>query len=104
MKDLNHTFFHQRLLSFEDGAYDVIFEEKRYLFRKQTLLKNKLIKVYAEELGDTNFISLNYYPETGNGLLKPCEMPDEKVIEFITQCYLVYENGTAIICPTTFGS
>ena len=104
MKNLNSTFFHERLLSFEDGAYDVIYDEKRYLFRKETLLENKLIKVYAEELGGTNFISLNYYPQTADGLLKPCEMPDEKVIAFITRCRLVYNESNGIICPTTFGS
>ena len=104
MKNLNHTFFHERLLSFEDGAYDVMFEEVRYLFRKETHLNGKLIKVYAEELGNTNFISLNYYPETADGLLKPCEMPDEKVIHFITKCYLIYENAQDIVCPTTFNA
>jgi len=58
---LNTTPFHHRLLTLDDGAYDVIFDDKRYLFRKETHLKGKLIKVYAEELGDTNFISLNYH-------------------------------------------
>ncbi len=98
LDNLNTTFFHERLLSFEDGAYDVIFVDKRYLFRKETHLDGKLIKVYAEELGDTNFISLNYYPQTANGLLKPCEMPDQKVIEFITRCRLVYDSDVSIIC------
>lgn len=85
---MDSTLFHQRLLSFDDGAYDVLYEERRYLFRKETHLNGKLIKVYAEELGGTNFISLNYYPSTLNGLLKPCEMPDEKVIGFINNCAL----------------
>ena len=102
MKNLNTSFFHERLLSFEDGAYDVIFDDKRYLFRKESHLDDKLIKVYAEELGDTNFISLNYYPQTANGLLKPCEMPDEKVIDFIVRCRLVYDSSHSIVCPTTF--
>jgi len=102
MKALNGTFFHERLLSFEDGAYDVLYEEQRYLFRKETHLNGKLIKVYAEELGDNNFISLNYYPQTADGLLKPCEMPDKKVIDFITKCRLLYNNGSSIVCPTTF--
>ena len=102
MRALNDTFFHERLLSFEDGAYDVLYQERRYLFRKETHLNGKLIKVYAEELGDTNFISLNYYPQTADGLLKPCEMPDEKVIEFITQCRLLYDGGSGIVCPTSF--
>ena len=102
MKNLNTSFFHERLLSFEDGAYDVLYEESRYLFRKETLLGDKLIKVYAEELGNTNFISLNYYPQTANGLLKPCEMPDEKAIDFIVRCRLVYDSSHSIVCPTTF--
>ena len=102
MKDLNHSFFHERLLSFEDGAYDVLYDNKRYLFRKESHLNAKLIKVYAEELGDTNFISLNYYPQTANGLLKPCEMPDEKVIDFILGCHLLYSSSQNIVCSATF--
>ena len=102
MKNLNSTFFHERLLSFDDGAYDVSFEQKRYLFRKETHLEGKLIKVYAEALGDTNFISLNYYPQTANGLLKPCEMPDEKVIDFILRCHLLYVSSGNIVCSATF--
>jgi len=102
MKALNNTFFHERLLSFEDGAYDVLYQQRRYLFRKETLLNGKLIKVYAEELGNTDFISLNYYPETADGLLKPCEMPDEKVIRFITTCHILYQDPKSIICPITF--
>jgi hypothetical protein len=104
VKNLNTTFFHERLLSFEDGAYDVIYDDVRYLFRKETHLKGKLIKVYAEELGNTNFISLNYYPQTANGLLKPCEMADEKVIDFILHCHLHYGTSNNIICPITFNT
>ena len=104
MRNLNNTFFHERLLSFEDGAYDVIYDDTRYLFRKETHLDGKLIKVYAEELGNTNFISLNYYPKTANGLLRPCEMPDEKIINFVSRCHLIYSAASGIVCPTTFGS
>ena len=104
MKALNGSFFHDRLLSFEDGAYDVLYDERRYLFRKETHLNGKLVKVYAEELGANDFISLNYYPDTAEGLLKPCEMPDEKVIDFITRCRIIYESTQSIICPTTFST
>ncbi|MCJ7764794.1 MAG: hypothetical protein MUP09_02515 [Thiovulaceae bacterium] len=89
MDNLNRSSFHQRLLSFDDGAYYVLFDNRRYLLRKETHLSGKLIKVYAEELGGTNFISLNYYPQTLNGLLKPCEMADKKVIAFIDNCHTV---------------
>jgi hypothetical protein len=75
--------FHKRLLLLSNGAYDVMYDSHRYLLRKETLLKGKLIKLYAHELGGNNFISLNFYPDIQDGLLKPCEMPQEKVIKFI---------------------
>lgn len=79
------TDFHLKLHALKDGAYDVFFKKQRYLLRKETQLKGKLIKLYAEELGGNNFISLNYYPTIKGGLLKPCEMPEEKVIGFVLE-------------------
>ncbi len=75
--------FHTKLLELKDGSYDIFYNDKRYLLSKQTQLNGKLIKLYAEELGDNDFISLNYYTDIGDGLLKPCEMPQEKVINFV---------------------
>jgi len=71
-----NNLFHARLSTLHDGSYDVSYNTKRYLLSKQTHLNGKLIKLYAEELGDTNFISLNYYPSIDGGLLKPCEMSE----------------------------
>ena len=75
--------FHTKLLALKDGSYDVFYYNKRYLLSKQTELNGKLIKLYAKELGDQDFVSLNYYPLVGDGLLRPCEMPEKKVIDFI---------------------
>lgn len=83
-----HKEFHLRLQTLKDGAYDVIFEDKRYLLRKETLLKGRLIKLYAQDLGGNDFISLNYYPNIKDGLLKPCEMPKDKVIKFVLELHL----------------
>ena len=74
--------FKTTLLSLPDGAYDVRYHDKRYALRKSTHLKGKLIKLYAYALGDKDFVSLNYYPDLENGL-KPCEMPAEKVKDFV---------------------
>jgi len=74
--------FHTKLLELSDGSYNVYYNNKRYLLSKQTQLKGKLIKLYAEELGDNDFISLNYY-NIDKPLLKPCEMAEEKVINFV---------------------
>ena len=75
--------FDKKIRALPDGSYDVTFNEKRYLLSKKTQLDGKLIKLYAKELAANDFISLNYYPKIKGGLLKPCEMPQEKVIDFI---------------------
>ncbi|UFH58819.1 hypothetical protein [Sulfurovum mangrovi] len=80
---MNETEFYTRLLALPDGANDLCYQNRRYLLRKETLLKGKLIKIYAEELGGNDIISGNYYPTMKGGMLKPCEMSDEKVIAFV---------------------
>ena len=86
------NLFHKKLLKLNDGSYDVFYNQKRYLLSKQTQLEGKLIKLYAKELGDNDFISLNYYSNIGEGLLKPCEMPKEKVIDFVLNLQLSNPN------------
>lgn len=80
---MNETEFYTKLLALPNGANNVIYLGKRYLLRKETLLEGKLLKVYAEELGNTDIVSGNYYPSIKNGMLKPCEMSDKKVIDFV---------------------
>ena len=85
---MNETKFYTKLLALPNGANDIFYQEKRYLLRKETLLDGRLIKVYAEELAGNNIISGNYYPTMKNGMLKPCEMSDEKVIDFVLNATL----------------
>jgi hypothetical protein len=80
---LNKTQFYTKLLVLPNGANDVYYLGKRYLLRKETLLDGRLIKIYAEELGGNDVVSGNYYPSLKDGMLKPCEMSDEKVIDFV---------------------
>ena len=80
---MNQTEFYSKLLALPNGANDVLYKNKRYLLQKQTLLNGKLVKIYAEELGDNDVVSGNYYPSIKEGTLKPCEMSDAKVIEFV---------------------
>lgn len=75
--------FDKKIKALPDGSFFVTFNKNRYLLSKETHLNQKLIKVYAKELAANDFISLNYYPMLQGGLLKPCEMPQEKVINFI---------------------
>jgi len=80
---MNQTEFYTKLLALPNGANDIFYKEKRYLLQKQTLLNEKLIKIYAEELGGNDIVSGNYYPSMKGGILKPCEMSDAKVIDFV---------------------
>ena len=80
---MNSTEFYKKLKALPNGANDVFYNNKRYLLRKETLLNGKLLKIYAKELGGNDVVSGNYYPSIKNGTLKPCEMSDEKVIEFV---------------------
>ena len=80
---MNETEFYRKLLALPNGANDVRYKGKRYLLRKETLLGGKLLKIYAKKLGGNNIVSGNYYPTMKSGMLKPCEMSDKKVIEFV---------------------
>ncbi|MEA1952993.1 MAG: peptide methionine sulfoxide reductase [Campylobacterota bacterium] len=80
---MNESEFYTKLLVLPNGAIDVYYQGKRYLLRKETLLGGRLIKLYAEELGDRDVVSGNYYPTIKNGTLKPCEMSEVKVLEFV---------------------
>lgn len=61
-----------------------VYQNKKYGITKSLFNNGKSIKVYAEELGGTDFISLNYYITKEKEWLKPCEMPEQKVIDFLT--------------------
>lgn len=86
---MNHTVFYTRLLALPNGANNVRYLEKRYLLRKETILDGRLLKIYAKELGGNDVISGNYYATIKGGLLKPCEMPEQKVIEFVLNAVVI---------------
>lgn len=90
MQTIDLSEFNKKIKLMADGAYDVLYENRRYLCRKETHLKGRLIKLYAEELGGNNFISLNYYIE--KKLLKPCEMPIKKVVKFICELDIIWHE------------
>jgi hypothetical protein len=46
--------------------------------------KGREIKLYAEELGGTDLVRFNLYRLSDDqARLKPCEMPEEKVVDFV---------------------
>ena len=67
-----------------NGGYGGSFEGRRYRILKEDMVSGRSQKLEAEELGGSDYISFNLYRLTGGqSLLKPCEMPAEKVIAFV---------------------
>ncbi|MEM7720723.1 MAG: hypothetical protein AAF222_16130 [Pseudomonadota bacterium] len=66
------------------GGYGATYCGKRYRLTKTLMATGRSQKLEAEELGGSDYISFNLYRlVSGEALLKPCEMPAEKVIDFV---------------------
>lgn len=64
---------------FSEGTYQGV----RYGITRTTFTQGRSYKVYAKALGGTDVISLNYYRTALGEQLKPCEMPEAKVVAFL---------------------
>ena len=66
------------------GGYGATYEGRRYRVVKSQVGSARSQKLEAEELGGNDYISLNLYRlSSGHSLLKPCEMPEAKVRDFV---------------------
>lgn len=65
------------------GYSEGLYKGEKYGITRTDFNNGKSIKVYAKSLRGTDFISLNYYITSKDELLKPCEMPEKKVIDFL---------------------
>jgi hypothetical protein len=66
------------------GGYGGTYQGRRYRIVKSRFSAARSQKLEAEELGGADRVSLNLYRlATGEALLKPCEMPAEKVRAFV---------------------
>jgi len=65
------------------GFSVVEYNNKKYGVTRTDYNSGKSSKVYAEELGGVDFISLNIYITNKKENLKPCEMPEQRVIHFL---------------------
>ncbi len=66
-----------------EGYSRGIYKHKKYGITKTSFNDGDSFKIYGEELGGTDFISLNYYITKKKELIKPCEMPAQKVRHFL---------------------
>jgi len=66
------------------GYSEVRWEDRKYGVTRTNYSNGKSTKVFAKELGGSDFISFNFYFPLGSNNLKPCEMPIKKVADFIS--------------------
>lgn len=65
---------------------------KRYVTACSSFCEGRALKLVANELGGTDYISLNLYDLKRGARLYPCEMPAAKVIAFVRA--FTPNNGT----------
>ena len=65
------------------GSFTGIADGRRYVCVKSGFAGGSSQKLVAEELGGTDYISLNLYRLANGAQLRPCEMPEAKVVDFV---------------------
>ena len=75
-----------------EGTTTGEFRGARWNITRTSHNDGRSCKIYAEELGGNDFISLNFYRTENADLLKPCEMPEQKVVEFLSEVELEFSE------------
>ncbi|MFX0541838.1 hypothetical protein ACEWPM_008895 [Roseovarius sp. S4756] len=65
------------------GTFQRVAEGRRYVVTRSDFSGGAAQKLVAEELGGNDYISMNVYRLASGPLLKPCEMPEGKVVRFV---------------------
>ena len=65
------------------GSFDGLYQSRRYGVTKTERAGGRQGWIWAEERGGPDRISANLYRLQSGPRLKPCEMPEDKVIAFI---------------------
>jgi hypothetical protein len=84
MPDTSPATVWSTLTTWPLGYFTARYAGRRYGVTRSIHARGKSMKLWAEELGGADRISLNIYaPPSGDPALKPCEMPLDKVTGFV---------------------
>ncbi len=72
-----------RLEDWPEGTARGISGGRRYLVAKTRYARGRAVKLVAWQQGGGDYISLNLYHLESGPVLRPCEMPLNKVIAFL---------------------
>lgn len=65
------------------GASTVRYRGRRWAVTTTTYAGGRSLKLWAEELGGTQFVSANVYLGVDGERFRPCEMPEDRVLDFL---------------------
>lgn len=65
------------------GYSTALYRSRKYGVTKTEHNNGRSVKIFAESLSGEDFVSLNAYFTISGIALRPCEMPEEKVIDFL---------------------
>ena len=66
-----------------EGWTEVGYRGRRWGLRRTTRAGGSGVSLYAEELGGSDVVSTNVYRTGAGPVLRPCEMPAERVLAFL---------------------
>jgi len=84
MADASPVAVWDRLNTWPRGWFTASYAGRRYGVTNTAHVNGRSVKLFAEELGGPDRISLNLYaPPSTAPILKPCEMSADKVTDFV---------------------
>lgn len=79
------TEFMQNLDALPTGYWRGVFRNAPWSMTLERSSDGRRLKLFGEHLGGDDHVSFNLYFVNGKPRLKPCEMPAEKVIDFVLE-------------------
>jgi len=77
--------FLMRLDALPIGYWRGVFRNAPWSMTLERSSDGRRMKLYGEHLGGDDHVSFNLYVVKGEPRLKPCEMPVEKVVDFVLE-------------------
>ncbi|WP_170350709.1 hypothetical protein [Ruegeria atlantica] len=79
------TGFLNAFFALPEGTFTGYANGRRYVVSRSVFGAGRSLKLVAHQLGGPDYISMNLYLTRQSGaLLRPCEMPADKVVSFVT--------------------
>lgn len=71
------------------GYSEALYCGDRWAVTKDIFNDGKSVKVFARSLAGSEYISFNYYETNQGNLLKPCKMPESRVVDFLVHMKVI---------------